>query len=127
VNLFNIKQLVAIIPFDSQFKTTPNISKTKITTIITNYLKNVYPSELGVHSVNLFFDQSSPNIQNIFNDLTNKYSDYTRSPVIGKILDFRKIQNMLGIVFVVIMLYYLNIFLIGIEERFFGLIVKTNS
>jgi hypothetical protein len=86
------------IPFDNPFPVIPeNKQTTTTTTTISNYLDNVNLDEFGSSSSLPFFNGiTTSNIPNILNTDNNKNNDYTKFPVINKILEFRKMQNMLG-------------------------------
>jgi hypothetical protein len=95
--LIENKTSVEIIPFDTPYTIVPKTSKTKTKTTITNYVDKDDLSEYDTpFSINQFVNETSLNISNILNKFNNKYSNYAKSPVISKILDFLKIQNMLG-------------------------------
>jgi hypothetical protein len=83
--------------FENPDTVVPKTSKTKTKTTITNYVDKDNLSEYGAPTFeNQFVNEISPNISKVLNNVNNKYSDYTKFPVINKILEFRKIQNMLG-------------------------------
>jgi hypothetical protein len=95
--LIENKTSVEIIPFDSPYSIVPKTSKMKTKTTFTNYVDEDDLSTYGaLSSINQFINETSPNISKVLNIVNNKYSNYTKSADISKILDFRKIQNMLG-------------------------------
>jgi hypothetical protein len=95
--LMKYKVYFSTIKFENPYPNIPNNKEIKTTSIIKNLLNKDDLSEYCTSSsTDLFFNETTSYILDIFNSLNNKFSDNTQFPFINKIFGFRKIEDMLG-------------------------------